>query len=367
MADSGHAPRGDEECHTHDPELIAALLDRDLPDAERAFAQARLVACSSCAVLHADLIALATANLELATPTRPRDFALTLEAATTLVQQGAGEPVPSGARLTGEMTDSRSRHAAHDRLLIANLVDRSVSDSERTRGEEQLAACRDCTLLHADLVALSAATRALSVPARPRDFTLTPADAQRVRVHGWRRMLAAIGSTRDVFSRPLALGLTTLGLAGLLVATIPTALTGPAASPERQLTVDSAVGDATGGAGANPETLLRQASAAPPEPESGAAAAAPAPSPSATSAAAPAPAASADPGDDRLEPDVLFQGSDSSPATGEPDGAVDLYRAKLLDEEPSGRSAMVGVASLLLLVGLALFAVRWAARRFGDG
>ena len=367
MADSGHAPDGDEGHPAHDPELIVALLDRDLPDAGRALAQARLEACPSCAVLHADLIALATANLELAIPSRPRDFALTLEAAASLVQQGAGEPVPSGARLTDEMTDSRSRHAAHDRLLIANLVDRSVSDSERTRGEEQLAACRDCTLLHADLVALSAATRALPVPARPRDFSLTPADAQRVRVHGWRRMLAAIGSTRDVFSRPLALGLTTLGVAGLLVATIPSALSGQATSQERLSIVENAVGDAAGGAGANPEKMSSQASAAPAEPESGPNAAAAAPSPAATSAAAPAPAASADLGDDRLEPDVLFQGSDSSPATGEPYGAVDLYRAKLLDDEPSGRSAMVGVASLLLLVGLTLFAVRWAARRFGDG
>lgn len=367
MADSGHAPVGDEEHPAHDPELIVALLDRDLPDAARALAQARLAACPSCAVLHADLIALATANLDLAIPSRPRAFTLTAEVAATLVRQGAGEPVPSGARLTDEMTDSRSRHAAHDRLLIANLVDRSVSDSERTRGEEQLAACRDCTLLHADLMALSAATRALPVPARPRDFTLTPADAQRVRVRGWRRMLAAIGSTRDVFSRPLALGLTTLGIAGLLVATIPTAFTGQSAAPERQLAVESAIGDAAGGAGANPETMLSQASAAPPEQESGPVAAVPAPSAPATSADAPAPAASADPGYERQAPDVLFQGSDSSPATGEPDGAVGLYRAKLLDGEPSGPSAMVGVASLLLLVGLALFALRWAARRVGDG
>lgn len=368
MADSAYATSDDEGPHEHDPELVAALLDRDLPDAERAFAQARVAACRSCAALHADLMALAKANVELATPARARDFALTLEAAATLVQQGAGEPVPSGARLTGEMTAFRSRHAAHDRLLIANLVDRSVSDSERARGEEQLAACRDCALLHADLLALSAATRALPVPARPRDFTLTPADAQRVRVRGWRRVFAAIGSSRDVFSRPLAVGLTTLGLAGLLVATIPTALTGQAASPERQLTVDSAVGDAAGGAGANPETMLSQASATPLESQTGPAAAAAAPSPAATSAPAPAPAASAELGYERQDPDVLFQGGESSPAAGEPDGATgDLYRAKLLDEEPSGRSAMVGVAGLLLLVGLALFALRWAARRFGDG
>ncbi len=270
----------------------------------------------------------------------------------------AGEPVRGDARLGGEMADSRSRHAAHDRLLIANLVDRSVGDADRARGDEQLAACSECALLYDDLVALSAATRALPVPARRRDFTLTNADADRLRVRGWRRVLAAIGSSRDVFSRPLAMGLTTLGVAGLLVATIPGALSGAASSPARQSTVEAAR-DAAGGAVANPESIMvGEASAAPPlASDSGPAIAAPAPSPTVSAAAAPAPAL----------PEALVPGGAASPIVGEPAaGAADEYRTKTSDAESAGRSPMVVVASLFLLVGLGLFALRWTARRFGD-
>ncbi len=274
----------------------------------------------------------------------------------------AGEPVRGDARLGGEMTDFRSRHGTHDRLLIANLVDRSVGDAERARGDEQLAACSECALLYDDLVALSAATRALPVPARRRDFTLTNADADRLRVRGWRRVLAAIGSSRDVFSRPLAMGLTTLGVAGLLVATIPGALSGAfsgaASSPEQLSTVEAAR-DAAGGAVANPESIMvGEASAAPPlASDSGPAIAAPAPSPTVSAAAAPAPAL----------PEALVPGGAASPIVGEPAaGAADEYRTKTSDAESAGRSPMVVVASLFLLVGLGLFALRWTARRFGD-
>ena len=40
---------------------------------------------------------------------------------------------------------------------------------------------RECADLHADLLALRAATRAMPTPPRPRDYTLTPADAARLR------------------------------------------------------------------------------------------------------------------------------------------------------------------------------------------
>ena len=61
---------------------------------------------------------------------------------------------------------------------------------------------------------------------RTRDFRITAADAARLRPRGWRGLLDAIGGARASFSRPLAAGLTTLGLVGLLVTTIPGALSG---------------------------------------------------------------------------------------------------------------------------------------------
>ena len=127
------------------------------------------------------------------------------------------------------MTDPRSRtpsadHAAHDLALVAEAADRGG----RLPGAQ--AACPDCLALHADLVLIAAALPDSAVPARPRDFTLTADDAARLRPAGWRRWFATLGTSRDAVSRPLAIGLTTLGLAGLLVATIPGALPGGSAT-----------------------------------------------------------------------------------------------------------------------------------------
>src|SRR5206468_4581458 len=136
------------------------------------------------------------------------------------------------SRLTNEMTDPRTTaaHASHDPILVAALSDRSLTATERAVAEALVAGCSRCAELHADLVALGAAARAMPTPARPRDYLLTPADAVRLRPTGWRRVVGAFGTARDGFSRPLAVGLTTLGLAGLLVTTVPTILQGRVSS-----------------------------------------------------------------------------------------------------------------------------------------
>jgi anti-sigma factor RsiW len=134
-------------------------------------------------------------------------------------------------------------HATHDPLLVAALVDRDLSGPEHDLAKALVADCSACAKLHADLRSLAGATRALPTPPRPRDFTLSPADAERLRPNLVRRLLGAIGSSRDTFSRPLAMGLTTLGLAGLLVATVPTVLPSGGAAADTEL---SAPGDAGG-------------------------------------------------------------------------------------------------------------------------
>jgi len=368
VADSGVTHGGRPSHADHDPGLIVALLDRDLADAERILAETLLRDCAACAALHDDLLALAQASRELATPSRPRDFALTPEVAAVLRPETAGEPVSGRARLTGEMTEPRSVHAVHDRLLIANLVSRSVSDTERVLAEEQVTACRECAQLFDDLVALSAATRAMPVPPRPRDFTLTTADAERLRVRGWRRLLSAFGSTHDVFSRPLAIGLTTLGLAGLLVATIPGSLPGFGGGATNLQAPEDATrnvaGDAAAGSAANPELQSGASPASSAAAESGPAIAAAAPSAAPSDAPAPAPAASPD-----APPEVLAEGGESGPIAGEPQdrGAFDTFQNSFSDADGGGPSPMFIDAALLLLIGLGLFGLRWTARRLEDG
>jgi len=114
-------------------------------------------------------------------------------------------------------------HPRHDLLLVASTADRWRGPMPALAAA-LVAACTECARLHADLVALAAALPVAATPRRPRDFTLTTADAERLRRRGPRAWLRRIGSSRDTITRPLALGLTTLGLAGLLIATVPAVL-----------------------------------------------------------------------------------------------------------------------------------------------
>ena len=108
----------------------------------------------------------------------------------------------------------RGSHARHDRFAIADAV--AVGMIPTT-----IASCPSCGALHADLLAIRAAIRYAWVPGRPRDFLLSLDDADRLRPGRLRRLLGAIGTSRDAFTRPLALSLTGLGLSGLLLTAIP--------------------------------------------------------------------------------------------------------------------------------------------------
>lgn len=116
-------------------------------------------------------------------------------------------------------------HARHDLLAVAAAVDRPRGPLPALTGSPRLA-CGECGRLHADLVALASALPTISTPARRRDFALTPVDAERLRARGPRAWLGRIGTARDTVTRPLAIGFTTLGLAGLLVTAAPPLMIG---------------------------------------------------------------------------------------------------------------------------------------------
>jgi len=373
-ADPGPHDRGSHGGHDDGHELLmAALLDRDLTHDDRAVAEGLLGTCSACAALHADLVALAAATIELPAEARPRDCRLTAADAARLelVRVRDGEPRGAASRLTGEMQVPSADHREHDQLLIASLLDRSSGGAERDRAEALIAACGDCAALHRDLLSLREAARALPTPPRPREFALSAEDARRFRRTGWRRLVAVFGTTRDAFSRPLAIGLTTIGLAGLLVATVPGVLPGATGSPAALPTV----GQAVGGAGAGSQSLEgSKAAAAPSEAPSAAgpaAAALPAPTPAPTTA--PAPVASAAPSGEAFDTFVGAPAASSGAAAVAPEPNASVQRdgadrtaASPIDAQTASsadRLAVVVLAGLLLAAGLALFALRWAGRR----
>ena len=212
----------------HDPMLVASLLDADLADAQRATAQARIDTCADCATLYADLLAVSVATRAQPAPPRQRDFRLTAADAARL----RAEPSPAEPRQTGVMTEpsAASLHPTHDTILVASLADHSLPPSERSAAESLVSSCSECAALRADLLTLVAATRAMPTPPRRKDYSLTPEDAARLHGSRWRRLVAAIGSSRDSFSRPLAIGLSTLGLVGILIASAPTVIQLPGGS-----------------------------------------------------------------------------------------------------------------------------------------
>jgi hypothetical protein len=235
-------------------------------------------------------------------------------------------------------------HATHDAMWMAALASRDpdLDPTTLARAQAVLVSCGSCADLFADLVAVSAAIPAAAVPKRPRDFTLTAADAARLRPGGIRSWLAAIGSGRDRLTFPLAMGLTTLGIAGLLLATLPgTMMLG------------------AGGAASAPQIL------------STVGAAIPAPAATAAPAASAAPAAAGNPYELSAAPSAeapgegVFYGDDGdAAASGSPrQDANGMTADASVRDGASGFSTLVVVAGALLLVGIGLFLLRWTARR----
>lgn len=123
-------------------------------------------------------------------------------------------------------------HDRHDPLLVAALAAGDLAATDRVHATEQIRTCAECATLHDDLVAIARATATVPPPVttRPRDFRLTPEQAARLRPSGWRRVVGAFAGPRLAFTRPLGIGLTTIGLAGLLLGNVSLGFLGGSAS-----------------------------------------------------------------------------------------------------------------------------------------
>lgn len=115
-------------------------------------------------------------------------------------------------------------HDHHDRLLISAHAAGDLAVRERQAADALLAACEDCRNLHADLLAIALTTHDLPAPLRApsRDFRISPERAATLARGGfWRRVLQPFARPGGA-ARPLSLAFTTLGVAGLLLAALPT-------------------------------------------------------------------------------------------------------------------------------------------------
>jgi hypothetical protein len=117
------------------------------------------------------------------------------------------------------MPHDSTPHDRHDPILVVSLAAGDLAGTDRDRATNLIRECPECARLHDDLIAIARATAALPAAVSPRDFRITPEQAERLRPTGWRRFVAAFGAPR--FSRQLGVGMATLGLAGLLLSALP--------------------------------------------------------------------------------------------------------------------------------------------------
>jgi hypothetical protein len=259
---------------------------------------------------------------------------------------------------------NHAHHAHHDLTLIAGHAAGDLSDTDRVRADALISTCTPCADIRRDLVAIAAATRSLPAPAMPaRDFRLVPEQAERLRRGSWLRAVLRPFSSSSSAVRPLAAAFTSLGLAGLLVASVFPSLLGSAAG---------ALGSAAGApVGAERDRAFEAAR---------------------SSAAVPAPAATqggvanqgAQPSDDRAIVDtatgkpvlVTSAGSSSNGPTGAPEVAVQPRGKTVATDAPrldaSGGNLdavapavnpLIAGSLALLALGLLLFGLRFASRR----
>jgi hypothetical protein len=264
---------------------------------------------------------------------------------------------------------------------VAALAAGDLELIARTEAETLVSTCDDCAELFADLKVIAVATAALPDVPRTRDFRITAADAARLRPRGWRALVDAIGGARAGFTRPLAAGLTTLGLVGLLVTTIPSALSGqagaaPVAAPDdgaRYSYASAAPASAAAApvAGAGPDVH-----ASPPVVALG-----PSAGPSAAASTAPqvdtgTPAATRDsveavgtvaptPVGNGVQPPGTKGGRGTGAGATASGGTTDESASGALFGSNTGNGGwpLLPISIVCLVAGLGLFAIRWSARQ----
>jgi hypothetical protein len=239
----------------------------------------------------------------------------------------------------------------HAALIVALDAD-DIAGADRVRAEALAASCAGCSSLLADLALIRAALPVLAAPPRRRDYRLTEEDAARLRPAGLRhRVLDWLAAPRSSV-RPLATGLATLGVVGLLVAAGLPGLGGVGSSGTMLTTSAPAEEAVPAGGGAPPEL----GATAVPLP-----AATAAPSVQAPGFAAP----TSPPPDGAAAVGEASPGpfGERSSATGAADMATEATKAAPAPEPAGGISPLAAVSGGLLAAGALLLLARALALR----
>jgi hypothetical protein len=170
------------------------------------------------------------------------------------------EPLTASGRLT-PVTPQAPRppidHALHDRLLVVRFASHEQLDPTETAAvHAQLDACPDCASLMVEIGVIARATASSQTPRRPRDFRISPEQAERLRGSWLQRLLGRFDGANTQLLRPLAGAVLAVGLVLTLVGTTLPGITStrstPTDLPRHSIATDStgAGAEASGGSDA---------------------------------------------------------------------------------------------------------------------
>ncbi|MBX3031517.1 MAG: hypothetical protein KF809_15330 [Chloroflexi bacterium] len=112
-----------------------------------------------------------------------------------------------------------AEHASHDRWLVVRAATdpADLTPDETVEARRLLRDCIECTTLASDLGIISHAMATLPVPARPRDFRITPEQAASARGSLLTRLGRWIAAPRQAVLRPVAGAALAMGLVLVVV------------------------------------------------------------------------------------------------------------------------------------------------------
>jgi len=286
------------------------------------------------------------------------------------------------------MNDTQRSHDRHDRFLIAALAADDLNGQALSDAHDLIANCPSCAELLSDLRAIARATAALPEIPRTLDFQLSPQTADRLGARGWRGILAWIADSRFSAARPIAVGLTSLGLVAAIAGAIPGGIggygsggaqarpnAGYAIAPSDAQSRSAAGGGAEAAASSQLPGPVAAGGAPSSAPASIVALAASQPPRPAPSAASPAATANADQASNPPNYGQAYGPASLAPASLAPASPVPAARDTTKSDnggagrlaESTAPSGLLVLAGLLLAFGLGILGAQWAAARLVSG
>lgn len=275
---------------------------------------------------------------------------------------------------------ARADHRRHDRLLVTRHAMDDSYPGERDEARQLIATCADCAKLAADIRVIASSMNQLPAHTRPRDFTISQEQADRLRGSRLSRLLRGLAAPGWATLRPVAGVALSIGLVMAVAGSVlPTSA--PAAYPDG----GAAERTQTFGAPTVDGAPAQEDAATPPPVRAPVATAAPAASSLSAPAASTLVPAEADP--DSLGPNrggtpgsqppaqatknpstesldtAYLQEASPETVVAESDGDDGFAATQLPPADPT-RNLLIYGGLALALISLALLVLAWTARRY---